>query len=196
MMDWDELRSRWQTHDEESGPGRLERPGGTAHLWRQVRSRDGLESVVAFLLIPFFGTMAFFTIREGQWLAAGFAVFLVAVLIYIPWRLWRGRRIIPLPDPNRPVREFLLEERAALAAQAGMLRTVSRWYYGPIAVGVIGFYAGIHGAALSTLVYAALVAAMCIFIEVVNRHAVRTRFRPAIDMIDQQIHELENESDD
>lgn len=195
MMDWDELRSKWQTRDEASGPSRLERPGGAARLWQRVHSRDGLESVVAFLLIPFFGATTFFTIREGQWLAAGFAVYLVAVLIFIPWRLWRARRLIPWPDPNRPVREFLLDERAALAAQAGMLRTVSRWYYGPIAIGVVGFYAGIHGAALSTLLYAVFVVALCAFIEAANRHAVRTRFQPAIDMIDEQIHQMEEDHD-
>lgn len=195
-MDWNELRSKWQARDGAGAADVLARPDSVRRLWGRVRWRDTLESVVAFLLVPFFAVTAFWLARGGLWLAAAFAVFLVAVLVYIPWRLWRARRLIPQPDPNRPVREFLAAERAALAAQATMLRSVSRWYYGPIAVGVVGFYASIQGAAGSTLLYALFVFALCAAIEAANQCAVRMRFQPAIDLLDKQIHQLEDESDD
>lgn len=194
-MDWNALRSKWQKREDAAGSGRLERPGGAARLWHRVRSRDLLETAVAIPLVPFFAVCAYWMAREGMWITAFFALFLVAVIVYIPRRLWRARRLIPRPDPNRPVREFLAAERAALAAQAEMLGSVARWYYGPIAVGVLGFYVSIKGFALSSLLYTLFVIALCVAIEAANRCAVRTRFLPAIEMIDEQIDQLEKEDD-
>lgn len=196
MMDWDDMRKTWQRHGTSNGKVRLERPGGASRIWRRVRSRDSLETLVAVLLVPFFGATAIWMFRESQWIPGVFALFLVGVIVYIPWRLWRTRRLIPQVDPDRSVREFLVAERSALAAQADMLRRVASWYYGPIAVGVIGFYTSIHGASLSSLIYALFVLVLCTAIEVVNRAAANTRFQRAIDEIDEQIHQLEDENHD
>jgi len=190
-MDWNEMRAQWQRHAAPGDEPRLERPRETARIWRRVRWRDLLETGVAALLVPFFAGIAYWLASSGMRLAAAFALMLVLVLIYIPWRLWRSRRLIPEPDPEQPVRDFLRAERAAMIAQADMLRSVARWYYGPIAVGVIGFYTSIHGAALSSLIYAAVVLALCAAIEAGNRIAARKGFEPAIEQIDQQIRQLE-----
>jgi uncharacterized membrane protein YfcA len=196
MMEWNEMRTQWQQERVADDPVRLSRPEGTARLWRRVRSRDGLETLVAGLLALFFGAAAVVLFTDGLWVAAAFSLFLVAVVVYIPFRLWRSRRLIPEPDPERPVREFLAAERDAMVAQDAMLRSVARWYYGPIAVGVIGFYTGIQGLSVSSAIYAAIVIALCAAIEVMNRRAVEKSIRPAIEQIDEQIEQLEEQDHD
>ena len=195
-MDWEELRNEWQTRDGAAAAQELARPEEVRRLWKRVGWRDALETGIALLLVPCFAFMGYWLAQDGLWLAAAFSAMLVVVLLYIPWRLRRIRRLIPTPDPRQPVHDFLVAERAALAAQARLVRSVARWYYGPIAVGVIGFYTSIQGLSLSSLVYAGFVLALCAAIEAGNRAAAAKGFEPAIDELDKQIRQLEDESND
>lgn len=195
-MEWNELQDQWQRWSDANAEVRLQRPDASARLWRRIRSRDVLESALAALLALAFAVAAYALLAAGLRVSGAFSVFLVAAIIYVPWRLWRVRRMIPEPDPNRPVHEFLAAERAALVAQASMLRSVARWYYGPIAVGVIGFFTGIAGLSLASLGYALIVIGLCAAIEYWNRAAAGKSVQPAIDRIDEQIRQLEEQTDD
>ncbi len=190
-MEWNELQAQWQSRDADARS--LTRPQASARLWRRIRSRDLIETAAAVLLAPCFGIAAYALFAAGFRVSAAFSLFLVAAIVYVPLRLRRARRMIPEPDPNRPVREFLAAERAALLGQAEMLRSVARWYCGPIGIGVIGFFAGIAGATMLSLGYGLLVVALCAGIEYANRHAAERGIRPAIDRIDDQIRQLEDE---
>lgn len=195
-MDWNQLKTDWQEQQREAAELQPARPDARNRLWRVVRSRDGMESMVALVMAPFFLAAAAILFLAELRIAALFAGFLFGVMIYIPWRLWRSRRLIPKPDPERPVREFLLAERSALDAQARMLRSVARWYYGPIAIGTIGLYTSLSGASLSSLLYALLVIAMCVVIEWINRRAAKTQFERSAATLDAQIRQLEEDNDE
>lgn len=198
MMDWNELRSGWQARgdrNEAAAEISLElRSHAQQTLWRRVKWRDGLETVVALLLAPGFAFTAWWLAQAGLWWPAGFAAALVIAIVYIPIRLWRARRRIPVLDPGVPVIEFLRAERSALQAQAAMLSSVARWYSGPICVGVVGFYTSLKGPTVDSLIYALFVLGLFLAIEFGNRLAVRKRFEPAIDTLDHQISLLEQES--
>lgn len=193
-MDWNELRSDWQARHDEA-PAALElRPDARERLWHRVRSRDRLETAVALLLLPVFGCAAVILGLAGLWVPALFSAGLVAAIAYIPFRLRRARRRIPVPDPGAPVLEFLGAERVALAAQADMLRSVARWYSGPICIGVIGFFVSQSGLTLMSAIYTLFVIYTFIAIEFANRSAVRKHFEPAIEAVEHQISNLNQES--
>ncbi len=149
-MDWDRIRSDWQSRPAEGVDRSLQRPAGLGRLWRRVHWRDWVETTVAVLMALFFGTTACWLLLAAMPVPAGFALWLTLVCIYIPLKLSRMRRLIPEADPEQPVIEFLRAERRALLGQRTMLASVWRWYWGPIAVGVIGFYVSIRGRSNST----------------------------------------------
>jgi Flp pilus assembly protein TadB len=193
-MDWNELRSDWQARRDDAPVGLELRPDAREQLWRRVRFRDGVETLVALLMLPVFGFAAVRLAQAGWWPAALFAAGLCVAILYIPIRLWRARQRIPVPDPGAPVLEFLRAEREALAVQADMLRSVARWYSGPICVGVIGFFVSLNGFTLPSLLYTLFVIGLFAWIEWANRAAVRMRFEPELDAIDRQISSLRQES--
>lgn len=200
-MEWNELRNGWQTRasDRKNGaPISADqlRPDARRRIWTQVRGRDWLETLVALTLAPFFGWVAVQMLTVGLYLAAFFAAFLVASVLRIAVRLWRARARIPDPDPGRSVLDFLRAERDALVAQADLLSSVARWYWGPIGVGTVGLFAGIRGMAPASFAYAACVVLLCIGIEYLNRRAVRTRFRPAIAAVEQQIESIKKQNEE
>lgn len=194
-MDWNHLRDDWQAR--RTDPPRIDalRPQVHDRLWRRVRVRDLVETAVAIPLLVVFAAAAVRLAHTGLYAAAVFSTFLVGAIAYIPYRLWRARRAIPVPDPSRPVVEFLEAERAALQAQAAMLSKVARWYWGPIAVGVIGFYTSVRGVSLDAALYAGFVVLLCVAIEAANRAAVRKRFRPAIERVEAQLELIQADSD-
>ncbi len=196
MMDWNDLRREWQSHDAAPVDLARLRPTHRMKLWQRVRRRDLLETAVAVPLVPAFGFVAVLLAMGGRGVAAAFATFLVLAIAWIPVRLWRARRSIPAPDPGGTALAFLQAERRALVHQAELLSSVARWYWGPIGVGVIGLVAGIRGLTTDTLAYAGVVAVVCAAIEVANRVAVRNSIRPAIEAVDRQILELRKESED
>ena len=187
-MEWSALRDQWQQSRSGEAPD-LRRD--TEGLWRRVRRRDGLETLVAVLVIPVFGFAAWRALAGGLWLEAGFALMLVAVMAYIPLHLWRARRSIPAADPGRPVREYLEQSREAAAAQASMMRNVAWWYSGPIAVGVIGFVGASSGFDTHWRIYAAVVVAVTLGINWMNARAADRVFDAAAQDIEQQLRDLE-----
>lgn len=187
-MEWKALRDEWQQSQAGEAPGLHREPEA---LWRRVRRRDRLETLVAALLVPVFGFAAWRALSVGRWLEFGFALLLVAVIAYIPLHLWRARRSIPAADPARPVREYLEQSRAAAASQATMMRSVAWWYSGPIAVGVIGFVGASRGFDAHWLTYAAIVGAVTLGLNWINARAADRVFDAAARDIEHQLRELE-----
>ena len=195
-MDWEDLRDQWQART----PGAIDtaalRPPGRVRLWQRVRRRDAVETLVALPMIPFFAATSYKLWTGGLWIPSLFALILLAVVTWIPIRLWHARRSIPEPDPGGTVLAFLTAERAALVVQAELLSTVARWYWGPIAFGVIGLSISIRGLSWASLAYAGFVVALCTVIEMANRAAVRSRFVPAIESVERQIEEINKKVED
>lgn len=195
MMDWNRARLQWQTRPAASESDILAEPPKPGRLWSIIRRRDGIETACAVFGAVLFGGFSVLLLLGGMALAAGFGFWLAAVCVYIPLRLRRARRLIPEPDPSQPVIEFLRAERQALLAQRELLGSVWRWYWGPIAVGVIGFFVSIKGWGWMSLAYVCAVIAMSVVIEFLNRRAIRHSITPLVELIERQIHELENEDE-
>jgi hypothetical protein len=193
-MDWNDLRDTWQRQG--SGDAPELRPRPLHRLWIRVGQRDFLETALAVLMLPVFGLGAWWLAGQGRWVAAGFAAFLTLAIAAIPVRLWIARRRIPLPDPQMPVLAFLHEERQALLEQARMLSRVARWYWGPLGIGVIGFFVSLRGLAWISVGYVAVVVLMCAVVEYANRAAVRKQIEPAVRAVDEQIEQLEKTGED
>lgn len=191
-MDWDHIRTGWQSNTM-AADGLIRAPSRLGCLWHNVQWRDGLETGVAVLMVLVFGAKSVFLFGQGLFVPAGFALWLTLVCIYIPLKLSRARRLIPRPDPERPVLEFLCAERKALRGQRDLLGSVWRWYWGPIAVGVTGFFVGIRGWHWNSLVYVIVVLLVSLAIEYANRRALRRNIEPALRELDDLIQTMEED---
>ncbi len=193
MMDWNRIQTQWQSRSDLQAPDTLADLATPERLWPIIRRRDRNETFVSVLGAFFFGGFAVFLLLIGKPVAALFGLWLTLVCVYIPLRLRRARQMIPVPDPGRPVTEFLRAERQALLGQRELLGAVWRWYWGPIAVGVIGFFVGIIGWHWISAAFVAIVVAGSVGIEYLNRMAVRHSIEPAIEAVERQITEMEND---
>lgn len=189
-MNWNDIQAQWKESTHPSASIEAAELVTPRPIWRIIQRRDRLESVVGVLLALFFAGMSVLLFQTTLLLPALFALWLTLVCLYIPLRLRHTRQMIPTPDPGQPVIEFLRDERAALEGQRHLLRSVWLWYWGPIAVGVIGFYVSITGWTTRSLAYVAIVIAVCAVIEYLNRKAVRHSIIPAMAAVDQQIADL------
>ena len=131
-MKWDTLQNQWQRQ----GGDALDREQAAAivsaargrhdSLHQRVRRRDGLETLIALLLAPFFTVAGFIEGQEGLWVAVAGCAILVAACVYIPLRLRKARRLLPEIDMDRPLVNYLRDEHQALSAQVELLRVFPR----------------------------------------------------------------------
>ena len=196
MMDWNRIQAQWKRQSDPTAPDASTDLAEPGRLWLTIRRRDWIESLVGVLLAPFFAFISAMLLLAGQPIPAIFGLWLTLVCVYIPLRLRRARKMIPEPDPGRAVIEFLRAERLALVGQRDLLNSVWRWYWGPVAVGAIGFYVSIMGWHWSSPAYVLVVLLFSAGIEYMNRKAVRRSIEPAIETVDQQIAEIEEHCED
>lgn len=194
-MDWDHIRNDWQALSANGTDRLLRAPARLGRLWQCVQWRDGLETGIAVLLASFFGWKTFWLFSGAMYVPAAFALWLTLMCIYIPLKLSRARRLIPQPDPERPVMDFLRAERKALRGQRDLLGSVWRWYWGPIALGVSGFFVSIRGWHWVSLAYLIVVVLVSLAIEYANRRAVRKNIEPALRELDEQIQTMEEDDE-
>ena len=195
MMDWNQIRQQWQHGDtaasEPVSVATVQRRD--AELRSKLRRRDWLESVVGFLLAPIFLVAAAFSVAYDAWLPAFFSVFLAAWSLYVPWHLWRNRRLLPKAEPNRPLLDYLHASHSAMVLQARQLEQIWRWYLAPCAIGVIGLTFSVRGPVTGAFFYAAAVLGFCVFVAMLNKRVARTEFRVHAEEIKQQISQLNEE---
>lgn len=195
MMDWNNLRQRWQSaaaadafDDVEAVRERDRKLRGT------VKRRDYIETAVALFVMPFFLWTAWNLATGDKLLGAAFALFIALWAGFVPLRLWHTRRRMPTPHPDRPLREYLDEEREAMLAQARMLESVWVWYLGPCMIGVLGLVFSIRTPTIGTWVYVGIVVAFCVLIGWANHVAARKHFRAMAEDIGRQIQALNKEN--
>lgn len=194
-MDWQSIRQQWQRDE---APSALEAAMVAVRqrereLHARVRRRDLLETVVALLVVPFFGVLAVRYGLKAQWWTCGFAVLITAWAVCVPIRLWQARKRQPKPDPAQPLVDYLRAEREALLEQARMLEAVWLWYLAPCAIGVVGLTLSAGPVTLGKGIYLAIVLAVSVFIGWVNHYAARTEFRAKALEIEAQLKQLSTE---
>lgn len=195
-MDWNRMRQRWRQEDLPVPEVSIdELRTRESALRRHVRFRDLLETGAAVLVAVLFVLAAVGLGSRGQWLAAGFAVLLVAWAVVVPLRLRSARREAPDPAPGLPLVENLRRQRDAALAQARMLEQVWLWYLGPPMVGIFGMTLALRGLSMFALVYLAVVVLLYVGIAWFNRRAAKTKFRAHAERLQQQIDALATEEE-
>lgn len=159
-------------------------------LRRRILWRDGVETVVAIALVP----IVFGWLRDAVHARIGLieasAALLLAWLFYVPWRLWRARRLLPRNDPGLPPLRYLELQKQAMLAQARMLEQVVWWYIAPCMLGIAGLTVGKHGLTRGVLIYLVIVLAFCVVIERLNKRAAKYNFRRRVTDIEAACREL------
>ncbi len=196
-MHWEEFQRQWQQQatPTAANAGAMADAihADSRRLRRRVWLRDGIETGIALLMVPVFGWAAIHAGQKSAWWTVAFSILLTGWLLFLPWWLWRARRQLPVPQPERPLVDFLVQERDAVLAQARLLETVWRWCLGPVAVGVVGFYVSVTGPTRGALIYAGVVLAVYAGIDWLNRVTARRRFRARAARIDSLLSELGEE---
>ncbi|MEM1031047.1 MAG: hypothetical protein AAGN82_11900 [Myxococcota bacterium] len=140
MTENDALRALWHTRPAPP-PIDLDQVRRAARRTaRRVRFRNVGEWAASVVLVPGF---LFVAMRPGlPWLSrvASVCISLAAVVISV-WT-WRYGRMRALPNPDESTSVFMRAYIDQVYRQAEFLRTTPRWYFGPLAVGVLLFYLG------------------------------------------------------
>lgn len=196
MMDWNQIRGRWQgavapLPDTDLLAQVQQRD---ASVRAALRRRDWLETAVAVLVAPVFAFAAWRAGLRDDWVQVAFCVLLAAWAIYVPLQLWHTRRRLPVAHPQRPLLDYLREEHAAMIAQAEQLERIWLWYLAPCAIGTIGLNFSAVGAVTSAWLYAAVVLVFCAGLGRLNHRAARTQFRALAAQIEQQISRLSEDN--
>lgn len=193
-MDWDSMKQQWR-QDAPAAPAvsiqELQSLDGT--LRKRVRRRDLVETVAAVAVAIFFSLTALGMAAEGEWVAFGSSVLLVAWAVVVPLRLRHARRSVPEADPQLPLVENLGRQRDAALAQARLLEQVWAWYLTPPMIGIVGVTMALRGPSVFALVYLAVVVVLYLGIAWLNRRTARTKFRAHAKRLQHQIDALNGE---
>jgi hypothetical protein len=192
-MTWKDVRDQWQRSAVTPLPASTVKDTlrRAQRLQRRILWRDGLETVVALALLPIVFGWLLKAIHMHAIVPGASAALLLAWLLYVPWRLWRSRRLLPRKDPGLPLQRYLELERQAMLSQARMLEEIVWWYVAPWAVGIAGLTLGNRGLTTASLSHLAIVFALGVFIVHLNKRAARRTFRQRISDIDASRRELD-----
>jgi Flp pilus assembly protein TadB len=191
-MSWKDLQDQWKRTAVTPLPASTVQDTlrRAQRLRRGILWRDGMETVVALALVPcVFGWLRD-AVHARVWLTMASALLLLAWLFYVPWRLWRARRLLPGNDPSLPLQHYLERQKRAMLAQARMLEQIVWWYIAPCALGVAGVTVGNHGLTRGVLIYLAVVLVFCVAVERLNKRAAKHNFRRRAADIDATFREL------
>jgi len=191
-MSWRDLQGQWQRTavtplSASTVQDTLRR---VQRLRRGILWRDGMETVVALALVPVVYGWLRSAVRAHALLMEASAALLLAWLFYVPWRLWRARRLLPRSDPGLPPQHYLQLQKQALLAQARMLERVAWWYLAPCMLGIAGMTIGKHGMTRHALIYLGAVFVLYVGVERLNKRAAKHNFRRRVAEIDATCREL------
>ncbi|GGA29452.1 hypothetical protein [Dyella nitratireducens] len=191
-MSWKDLQDQWQRTAVTPLPASAVQDTlrRAQRLRRRILWRDGTETVVALALVPTVFGWLHDAMHAHIWLTEASAALLLVWLFYVPWRLWRARRLLPRNDPGLPPQRYLEREKQAMLAQARMLEQVVWWYIAPCMLGIAGVTVGNHGLTRGVVIYLAVVLVLCVLIERLNKRAAKHNFRRRVAEIDATCSEL------
>lgn len=138
----DDLREIWQSQHVEPITMSIEELRAKATKFeRRIRSRNLRETIVAVILIPIFAAafVHFQTPVERVGMALN-----IAALFYVIYRL-NGAAAATAVPADIGFESCVSFHRRELERHRDLLRTVSRWYMGPLVPGVVVFTLGTIG---------------------------------------------------
>lgn len=190
-MDWEMMRQQWRSEAPAAPAVPVdELEARDRKLQSQVRRRDLIETLAAVAVGIFFALVARDAAVEGNWVALAFAALLVGYAAYVPLKLRRTRRQLPVVEHEMPIVEGLAQQRDAALAQARMLEQVWLWYLAPPGIGLAGLTLATSGATPGALAYLGGVAVLYAGIAWLNRYVARKEFRSHATALQRQIDAL------
>lgn len=197
-MNLDDLKSNWQEKMlPTDAPENLTEyitmlEQKTVKMDKDIKRRDRLEIGVALLLIPAWIFGLFVSVSLIQ--TIGFLV-AIASCIYIPYKLVKAKQIEP--SKSNSLRAFLENERQKLIKQKQLLESVFWWYLGPlglsiglITLGATAKESGMPQPDMRLTIYLIVVAVFYAGIYVMNKKAVKKKFTPLLENIDDKLSQL------
>jgi hypothetical protein len=164
-------------------------------FWRDVR-----EWLVTIFFAGYFLYLAFKIDSHVHWPLIVSAIILCVPMTYVALR--KPKR--PFPEASATLADYLRNSIADVQHQLGLLRSVARWYLGPIALSGTIFLADVtfslsppSGGQLSSvgrfLIAASIGAAVFYVVWKINQYAARKHLEPLLQRLRQTLAEIENE---
>ena len=160
-----------------------------AKFERTIKRRNILEYAAGALAATLFGAQAIGAALIGEYLFAAAGALCALSVLVVLWQLHKRGSYRPAP----PEASCLDHLRAQYQRQYEALRSVPRWYLGPITLGLLGFYATTAYKAAQTIGWTKAIegigqpvlytALFCVAVGALNLFAARGLKRQ-IDQID------------
>lgn len=134
----DELQRLWQSappNKEKIDMEALKKRG--SKLRRNVRFRNALETAAAGVVLYVVGGDTYAALTRGNHLTALGGALLMAGVAVVVAVLWKRGSNAPPPEIDAPTSEQIAFHRRALVRQRDLLRSVPRWYLGPLVPGLL-----------------------------------------------------------
>jgi len=192
-MNFDDIGRIWREDDTDDFlRRRIERLSTVrdraTELDARVRRRDLRETLAAVLVIPL---CILWTIRASTPTSALGAIILAITVAILPFRLRTARR--PTKDPTLPASTAVEVEVARLREQERLLDSALVWHLGPAAIGFALFFGGSALISpLSKALFTLLVFVGLGWVLILNRRAVRLRFRPLREELESWLRAFED----
>lgn len=111
----------------------------TQHFERTIRRRNRLENAAGFVCLVVFAAFGLGALSRGEFLIAVADALCVIGVLVVTWQLRRRANLLPM-RPEAPCLDHL---RAQYERQYRALRSVPKWYLGPLIPGIAAFYAAV-----------------------------------------------------
>jgi len=164
----------------------------TTKIDKEIKRRDTLETSISLLLIPVWIYGLF--ISTGALQSIGFIIAIIAC-IHIPYRLVKAKKITTPKDTS--VKAFLKSEQQKLLQQKQLLESVVSWYIAPLTIAIVLITLGgtVDATGLPHLndfliKYYGLLTLLFVGVYLLNKRAVKKKFVPLLDNIEQRLSEL------
>lgn len=160
-------------------------------LEEKIRSRDRLEIIACIILIVSY-SIIFFTTNSAWKQAGSITIILSGILIWYKLKsVQRQSFSKDDPSPDRPMREYLHLEAQSIKKQKNLLKSVVWWYILPIGIGLFLFTMGFDAGLTTKIVYLAIVVLLGIGVWWMNQQAVKQKFNPLLQEIENAIEFVE-----
>ena len=193
-MTFDDLQQTWQQSNESAA----RRPEDANSVLRTVRRveksnskvfrRDWIETIVALLLIYWFGKDLFDFDNALVWtgkLVCVCGMFFIIYKLHSTRWVWRTCRL------DLTIREYYELELKRVEKQIQLLRSVVLWYLAPCFVGVNLVFAGLSGSLAASFGYFMFVLLLYWGIYALNQFGVDKHFVPLYEELKAAQHELD-----
>ena len=153
---------------------------------KAVKRNAYTEIVVSIMLIPVFSYLA---IEIPFMLSKIGAIIITLSMILIIYKMLQSQQK-ENEKFDLPIQSFLLNRKQLLLNQIKLIDNVLYWYILPPGIGVLLFVIGASASLFSLIISLVLSVLVYVFIYIINKRAVKKRFKPLLEELENCINEL------